>query len=169
MLSKRTALSVLLVLCAAYVAFVLQTLGMLPERVATHFGASGAPDGWMARGVYGRFIVLFGLGMAAFPQLIGLLMHVLPAWTFNLPNRQYWLAPQRRNATIGRLQVYLAWLGCILLFVISGIHWLTVLANLSPAQHLDTSRTIGLMVIFGVMILSWSVTLMVRFRRPKGA
>jgi uncharacterized membrane protein len=60
----------LLVLAAA-VAFSLWAAPQLPERVVTHWGVSGEPDGWSSKRMLLVFMPLIGVGMA-------LLMAVLP-------------------------------------------------------------------------------------------
>ncbi len=158
------------VLCAlAFVLLVWQTVGLLPERVATHFAGDGTPNGWMTREGYARFVMLFGLGMGLFPVLIGQLMGALPAWTFNMPNRTYWLAPQRRTESVAWLRTHMLWLGCIMLGFIAAVHWLTVVANMAPGARLETGSMIPLMVVFVGACIVWSVVLLLKFRRPKGA
>ena len=60
----------LLVLAAA-VAFSLWAAPQLPERVTTHWGVSGEPDGWSSKRTLLVLMPLIGVGMA-------LLMAVLP-------------------------------------------------------------------------------------------
>jgi hypothetical protein len=119
----------------------------------------------MMRDMYVRFITLFGLGTALFPVMIGLLMAVLPAWTFNLPNRNYWLSPAQRPSTVAWLRHHLLWLSCIMTGFMGGIHWLTVMANMTQTRRLDTSSMVPLIVVFIAANLAWGAVLMRRFRK----
>jgi len=164
--TNRVPPAVLVGVCVLFVFVVAQTTGLLPERVATHFAGDGTPNGWMSRQYYARFIILFGLGTALFPVLLGQFMRVLPSWTFNVPNREYWLGPSQRRETVAWLQSHMCWLGAALAGMVAAIHWMTVTANLSPGSRLDTSGMVVLLVAFASATITWSVVLLRRFRKP---
>ena len=67
----------------------------MPERMASHFGPGGQADGYSGKGTFfALFALLEVLIVAMFlglPRLVGL----LPPSLVNLPNRDYWLAPER--------------------------------------------------------------------------
>lgn len=77
----------------AFVWAVRHSLPLLPERVATHFGAHGEANGWLTREGHVRFMLGFGLGLSGF--LIVLLHGVrfLPARALNLPDADFWRSP----------------------------------------------------------------------------
>ncbi|RYD25962.1 MAG: DUF1648 domain-containing protein, partial [Verrucomicrobiaceae bacterium] len=53
-----------LTLCAAvFAGVVIHGDGQLPDRVATHFGVNGAPDGWMDKSGFVPVAMVGGLGM----------------------------------------------------------------------------------------------------------
>jgi uncharacterized membrane protein len=56
---------------AAALLFSLAVYGRLPERIATHFGPNGEPDGWSSRGVA-------AFGVPAFAIFLLALFHMLP-------------------------------------------------------------------------------------------
>lgn len=76
-------------------AFIAATSGALPQRVATHFGAGGAANGWMPRnGCTWTMLVV----RTVLPLLLFGALRQLPMCAeryVNLPHRDYWLAPGR--------------------------------------------------------------------------
>jgi len=75
----------------------------LPDTLAVHFGTSGRPDGWQSRQQF--WIFSFGMiyGTWLFMAALAFLIHKTPDRWINLPNKAYWLAPERRDATLRRL------------------------------------------------------------------
>ena len=62
----RVPLLLFACLYLALITTLLLTGDRLPENVATHFNASGQPDGWMSRANHLLFFALFGLLFPAF-------------------------------------------------------------------------------------------------------
>ena len=117
----------LVTVCAA--GFVWTSASSLPSMVASHFGPSGAANGFMPRASFVHFMfVLVVLVPIATGLLPGLLLNV-PGIRINLPNRDYWLAPPRRAATIAELQRLMAGFAVLLVLFLSYVHWLTIRAN----------------------------------------
>ena len=86
--------------CSA--AIVVVTSGGLPERVATHFAFDGRANGWMTRHAYAWTMGILAL---ALPFGVWISAGWLPRrWPklVNVPFRNYWLAPARRQAAPGR-------------------------------------------------------------------
>jgi len=149
--------------CAA--AFLNATGDGLPPRVGAHFAASGAADGFAPRDAYMRFILTFTVG---FPALVVTLMWF--AFTrsraaFNLPNRDYWLAGDRRRYTVAYLVTRAHGFGCLLTAFLCYVHWLVVNANAVQPPRLDSGRMVTGLVIFFVATLFWLSGVWRRFRR----
>jgi uncharacterized membrane protein len=125
----RVPLVLVGVLYLVLFAALLGTFERLPDRVASHFNGAGAPDGWMTRTDY----LAFTTGLAIFlPGLVvGLCfaLRFMPAWTFNLPNRDYWLAPERRAETFAYFFRHSLWFACLAILFVIGIHLTVVEAN----------------------------------------
>src|SRR5436190_6095296 len=79
-------------LVAALGILLAGSVPMLPERVATHFGPDGLPNGWTARESFVATMALVVVLPVAFMQGIGLVVGRLPPSLINLPTRDYWLA-----------------------------------------------------------------------------
>lgn len=71
----------------------------LPATIASHFDAAGRPNGWMSReafvGVY--------VGVVFLLTVVFSTIRFVPPSLWNLPNKAYWLAPERRAATVARV------------------------------------------------------------------
>lgn len=137
----------------------------LPLRLASHFDSAGNPDGWMARDA----ALAFSVGMVVF---LGILFGALGPWIcrfpdsmVNLPDKEYWLAPERRAQTYDRIADSLAWLGVMCVGLIVAMHELTFRANLSPKPHLGSASWV-LLFVFLVVELVWVVRFLLSFSTP---
>jgi hypothetical protein len=147
--------------------FVLFTIGEFPERVASHFGSDDDPDGWITRNSYLLFILSF---LLVYPVLIGFLIGFLPRvrpdWV-NFPNRDYWLAPERRKESLEFLSAQGYWFGCLLLVLVAGIHWAILVANRSDPPALPLGIFVPFVAGFIAGFIVWLVVIFRRFRKPK--
>jgi len=144
---------------------IVLTADWLPARVASHFGANGLANGYMARDVY----LAFAIGMVVVPPaLVGLAIALslkyFPQF-LNLPDRDYWLAPERRAGTTEYLNGHSAWLAALLGLFALGVHLLVVRANRSVPPQLETAPFVVLLIGFGIVTVAWIGALARRFRR----
>jgi uncharacterized membrane protein len=152
----------LVLLGAAYVWF---TADSLPQRVASHFDAIGNPNGYMTHSGYRLFILAFTAG---FPLLVVTMLGRLyrsSAARMNIPNRDYWLAPERAASTIAFLTAHAQWLGSILVVLFCAMHHLLLQANSVQPPHLPGEGLTVLMLVPVVGVGGWIVTLMGKLRR----
>jgi uncharacterized membrane protein len=138
----------------------------LPESVATHFDAGGTPDGWSSRSGWAvSYVLLISVMAGLFVGLVYLLPR-LPPSTVSLPNRDYWLAPERRADTYGRLGTHLLIMGAVTNLFNVGVMHLTVTAN----RQADAVRLGGVFwVLFGaymLFVVGWAIWLFLAFRAP---
>jgi hypothetical protein len=155
----------LLVSLLLAVALVLGTGSSLPPMVASHFAAGGAANGFMPRGSYLRFITVLLVGLPLLIVLLSNITSILPARFINLPNREYWLAPERQADTLAYLGKQGARFGVILATFICFAHWLVLQANAhSPPLFPESIFLIG-MAAFLVGLVIWLGGLIVHFRR----
>jgi hypothetical protein len=153
----------LLVACAA--AFVWMTSDSLPALVASHFGASGTADSFMPRDAYIRFMLAFVVGLPLF--IVGLTTLALgsPNARINVPNREYWLAPERREETVSFLRLHTVRFGGMLVVFLCYVHWLVVRANEAQPVRLHNQWFIGGLAVFVISALAWTKVLLGRFRQ----
>jgi len=163
---NRLLVILLLVLIAIAVAVVAATSGDMPARVAVHFGAHGLANGWQTRDGYALAMIVL---IVALPLSLVALLAWLPrlgACFANLPNKDYWLAPERREGTFERLTRFAALLGVVLVVFLTAVHLIVVEANTSTRPTLPTAPFIAVMLGFAVAMIAWVVALSYGFRRP---
>ena len=156
----------LAILMAAGV-FVFITSGTLPERVASHFGSSGAADSFMSRGVYMTFMIVFVVGLPLVMTGIMTLVFRGATTSLNIPNRDYWLAPERRADTIAFLTNHSMQFGTCLAVFFSYVHWIVVQANLRQPAALSNSAIYAGAGLLLLAIALWTAWLLLAFRKPK--
>ena len=163
---KRHASAIILgLLVVAFLGLLVATSIDLPTRVASHFDGGGRPNGWMSRSSYLIFTAAFGIGLPAIIVLGFLVLRHLPADLINIPRREYWLAPERRLATVTGLFHRSLWLACLLVAMMLGVHLLVVHANNSVPIRLSTPMILGLMGLFLAGIVTWLLSLVRHFKR----
>ena len=138
----------------------------MPEYMATHFGGGGQPNGWMSPRFYARFMAaMWGVMTLSFWGLRGL-FRVIPSRWFNLPNREYWLAPERREVGIARMSAWLEAYGLVTLIGIIGLNELVFAANRMAEPALTGGFGWGLAAYLGGTVV-WIVAFYRAFRIPE--
>ena len=136
----------------------------LPHVIASHFDVGGRPNGWMSReafvGVYVGVVVLLTVVFSG--------IRFVPASLWNLPNKEYWLAPGRRDATIARVAAEMATFANATLALVLVTFELAFRANLSGG----TFAAGAMSIVLGAYLV-FTVVRLVRFvrgwsRRPLG-
>jgi uncharacterized membrane protein len=160
--STSRAILLLIAIVAAFQMFHYYHL--MPERMVVHFNASGAPNGWNSRG---EFFVLFG-AIEALILVLGLGLPALiartPASMINIPNRQYWLAPERRDETLSFLQTYVLWMESVTLGFLMAIAQIIFSINASGAEPRLPGDFWIPVVVFVSAIVWLSAKIILRFR-----
>lgn len=159
------ALSALLASAAGGVAVLVFHAQRLPARVASHFGGSGLPDGWMDRSSYVLFSIALLLGTTAIFGGVALLVRRLPAQWINLPNRDYWLAPERGAMTRRHIAAWCYAFGAILNVFLVFVFHLAYRANLSDPVALNTTAMMLGLAVYLAVTLGSVVAMLVRYGR----
>ena len=136
-MTLRRPILTLLVLLISFAALIVVTCPTLPERLATHFGASGQPNGWMSRS--GNALAIYLTAVALAGLIVGIMYAVrfFPPRVINLPARDYWLASERREETYRFLLRQGLWFACMEIAFMAGLYWLVTQANLVTPARLD--------------------------------
>ena len=164
-MKSRIPAVLLLLGYAVFFSCVFVTWSKLPLQVASHFDAKGLPDGWMPRSVFLKFMSIFGFLFPLFIVGINFILRYLPRSAFNMPNRDYWMAPERRQQTFRFFLVHSLWLAFFAILFLAFVYFLTVQANLVKPVRLLLRP---LMVSTGAFLLGliwWAVTLVGHFRK----
>jgi serine/threonine-protein kinase len=141
--------------------------GRLPEIVAVHFDASGSPNGFATRESCRQLMLWFTLGAPAFIVLVtALIPRLIPPAMINIPNRDYWLAPERAAESVSFLSEQGIWFGCIFLVFLAWVDELLVEANSITPPAFPTGAFLGAMALLFAAIGLWAVRMFRRFGRP---
>ncbi len=131
----RASLIVTLFFAGALVGLGVETAAIwpsLPARVATHFDWSGAPNGWAPRPVL--LSVMAGVCLMEILLFATLGGVRLSDRRINLPNKAYWLAPERREATIDAIRLWIRAFVTVMTAFTSIVFIMAMRANVDPAQ-----------------------------------
>jgi uncharacterized membrane protein len=146
--------------------FIFYTSQYLPDRVATHFGSEGRADGWMGRGGYLAFMLAFMIGMSTFVSIVvGTLPRKFPQWT-NIPNRDFWLAFERRDESARFLSAHGKRLAYLIVMMMLGMHYTILRANHFNPPVLPGSTFTSILLGFALALVWWIVRLYRRFPKP---
>lgn len=165
--SPNRLLILFLVLLLGAAASISLSTSALPDPVASHFRGDGVADGFMSRASYLNSLLGFVLGI---PLLIVVLTaglpRLLPIRLINLPNRDYWLAPERRDQSLRFLTQHGLRFGCMLVAFLWGVSWLVVRANRFSPPRLENTSFFLLLGAFLLGVAGWMVILFRRFGKP---
>jgi len=158
--------------CLMVVLAVLQCVHIypqLPDVMASHFTGRGVVNGWQPKPA---FFLLIGVVIivSAIPAfVVPRRLPSMPDEKINLPNKSYWLAPERREETWRFFRAQMAWWGCALLFLLLYTMSLAINANLPSVGHFDWQ---GMWYALGAFLLFttlWIVHLLRYFYKIPGS
>jgi uncharacterized membrane protein len=159
--------SVFVALMLFAVLYVTGTAPQLPPTVASHFNSAGHANAFMSRDGYTRFILCVAVGLPI--TVVAIMTAVYSRATeMKLPNRDYWLAPQRIGRTRAFLVAHGAWFGSLLVILGCFVHWQELSANRFEPPHLSSATFAAGLIAFLIATAVWVAVLMFAFRRPVG-
>ena len=138
----------------------------LPAVVAQHFGSNGRPNGWAPREAFFVISWVILLAISALLMLTPRLLKRVPVAMINLPHKDYWLAPERKDQSLSFLEREMQWMGVLTIaFLVLVLH-LAIRANIDPAHRLENVLFLALMAGFLISACGWIVRLYRRFPDP---
>lgn len=164
-MTTRFGTIVFLLLLVVLGAFVWRTSQALPAVVASHFAAGGAANGYLPRGIYTMLVTALVVGAPLLLALVPAAAAGKGATGLNIPDREHWLAPERREATIAYIRVQGRWFAVAVAFFLAYVHWLVVQANALRPPMLSTTGIVAGLVVFFLALAVWLTLLFRRFRR----
>jgi len=171
----RAGRAVLTVLLAAVVIQTLYYYPQLPSTVASHFGPGGRPNNWSSKEVFFQiYLGVVGLLLGSFVGLPVLFRSISPAW-INLPNKDYWLAPERRERTFAILAREMLWFGNATIALMIVVFELAIRANLTKASRGSAPEPVrlsqpamwALLVAYFLYLAVWLIRFYRQFPRPR--
>jgi uncharacterized membrane protein len=130
---KRAPVMAMLALAAVAAVQFSHYYPILPDRIAVHFGVGGRANGWsdtrsfmLTYGAAEAMLVVVSLVMAR-------ILERVPSSAVNIPNRDYWLADERRRATLDYIAEQVLWLECLTLAFLVAVAQMIFRVNLRGA------------------------------------
>jgi uncharacterized membrane protein len=157
--------SPVLALVAAAVLAVLHAWhlsSVLPDRVASHFDVAGLPDGFMPRE---RFVAFYYLVIAVVAVTflgVSLTISRVPDSLINLPNKAWWLAPERRASTMGWITGWSCLFGAATLLLMMALMRQAERVNLGAAQRING---FPLVASYVVLVIGMLIAMIAKFAR----
>jgi hypothetical protein len=136
----------------------------LPARVASHFGPGNLANDAMDRLSY--LMLMLGLAVGLPVLLVATFSRMPRAMErkLNIPHRDYWLAPERRQRTLAYLGSHACWLGTLLAAYLTGVHLVLLAANAVQPPRLPVQPFVTLLALFLCGMALWIFALVSRFR-----
>ena len=138
----------------------------LPDVVESHFGSRGNPIGWQTKPVFFAFLIGVTVLASLFTFGIPALIRALPIELFNVPNKKYWFAAERRESSLDFITGWFAWFGCAVFLVASYAFEFAIQANLHRGRVAHPERLLYTIVAFLLFTLLWIVRMFRRFPQP---
>lgn len=160
MATPRFAFWLLLALAVLQVAVFYPRL---PDVMASHFDGSGRADGWMSKNTF--FAV--DLAMLALTVLCFLVLPAIrwPDRLINLPHKDHWLAPERREETLRYMKGQILVFGCASLVLLLVVTQWVIEANLDGSQALPAAPMWWLLGGYGLFTVVWVIRLVRHYYR----
>jgi uncharacterized membrane protein len=150
----------------AAAAFIVVTGLQLPPIVASHFDGSGAANGYTTRTGYLTLMLVMLVGVPGVMMSMRAMLRRIPARFINLPHREYWLAPERREASIDYIAASMTRFGWALIAFLAFVHWRVVEANRLQPPHLSAAWFVPALVVFMLAVVYSVWALYQRFPKP---
>lgn len=137
----------------------------LPDRMASHFDFFGRPNGWMPKEAFflvmGVVIVVTGVIGFVIPAALA----AAPTELINLPRKDYWLAPERRDETFRFLSTWMEWFACGVLFILLYAASQAINANLPDHGPFGAQGMLYVLLVFTLLTMGGAVHLLRHFWR----
>lgn len=161
----RLPTSIFLVLVILGVAQFAYYAPRLPEIVGSHFGASGSVNGWQTKPAFFLMELLMIVLAAVIAFGVPRIITSMPVSLINLPNKEFWLGPERREETLTYFRAWSAWFGCALLAFLLFVMELAFRANLHTPPRLNSAAFVPALIAFVLFSLFSTIRLVQRFAK----
>ncbi len=134
MKNANTMLLVILILLVVAGFQLKHYYPLMPERMATNFGASMEADGWSAKRSFFTTYSLAEVGMLIILLLPVFLQKRIPTSMINMPHRDYWFAAERHEETWTKVAAFCLWMAAATLAFMVVLAELLFRANLAATS-----------------------------------
>jgi len=138
----------------------------LPSVVASHFNGRGAANGWETKQAFFQVLIIVSVIMVVIGFAIPKLISFLPAQLINVPNKNYWLAPERAAETMAFFETTFAWFACALFLFNILVFDYAIQINLDPQHPPTSARFWYALTGFLVFTFAWTIRMLIKFLSP---
>jgi len=157
---------IILIVCGSILLIhMLWIYSQLPETVASHFDGQGKPNAWMGKGVFLVFEIALLLFVVGEMLLVPRMISRLPNSLMNLPKKEYWLLPERREETFATFRKYFEVFGSAILVLVTSVNHLVYMANVNR-QNLSNNIWY-ILIAFLAFVGIWLAKFIMEFTRKK--
>jgi Protein of unknown function (DUF1648) len=150
MSNTRLPSSIFLVLALVGAMQYVYYAPRLPEIVASHFGISGVVNGWQTKTAFFSIELVIILLATLISFGVPGLIEAMPVSLINLPHKEFWLGPERREDTLSYIRTWSAWFGCGLLAFLLFVMELVFRANLQTPPQFNNAAFVPALLAFVV-------------------
>ena len=151
----------------AAIAQCVHDFPLLPDRLASHFSASGIANGWMTKP---QFFVTYAVMLLPALAVEFWVSHRIanqPDAKLRLPNKEYWLALERRAETFCYFESFFAWYGCALLLVEVFAMGMAMRGNFDFPPQLPTGPIVSVIAGFVLYNVAAVIAMLRRLSIPQ--
>ncbi len=136
----------------------------VPEVMASHFNGVGDTNEWSSKLVFfGIYVGVLALTVFIFTVIPNKFIHRSRTW-LNLPNKEYWLAPERKDQTINFMRNHMMNFGIANVLLAIIVVQLVILANFDSQPKLEQGIMWALAIYF-VYLAYWLIRYFMIFKR----
>lgn len=110
----------------------------LPPQIASHFDVQGRADGWSTKLLFVSTVVAVMVLLTALLSSIQLIAYYAPFSTLNMPNKEYWMDPEREGQARRMVAQWGLWFTAATLWFMALIFHETLAANFRQPPQLHS-------------------------------
>ncbi|MGH7952357.1 MAG: hypothetical protein ACREFE_10615 [Limisphaerales bacterium] len=89
----------------------------------------------------------------------------MPTRGINMPGRDFWFAPERRDETCAYLARQGLWLASLLVGLQAMVWYQLIESNGTSMPHFSSSRFLVTLTVFGAAMIAWVISLFRHFAK----
>ncbi len=110
---------------------------LLPDIVAHNFDGAGRPQTWGSKKSFMTIYMVTVTGVAILFYGTTIALSYLPVTRINVPNKEYWLAPERAKKTVAYISSSLLWFGSLSMILLLDIFHQCFRVHIGLSDRLD--------------------------------